>query len=172
VARRFRCGQAESGPFVCRCQRVLAGVADECWQADVCERRGKKRSGDSEASSPWPGATLEARRDFGVILTPKMGSLPATQCFLPRSILASWPLHLVAFQGLASCAYRPGSRPAIRPFVFRCRSNQGAICAPEAVVVLVKDQAHTYSLSTKFVSVFMRLGRVPPALGVAPRTAR
>src|SRR5690242_16333567 len=29
------------------CPQVLARVASECWQALVCERRGKKRTGDS-----------------------------------------------------------------------------------------------------------------------------
>jgi hypothetical protein len=71
------------------CPKVLARIANECWQALVCERRGKKRTGDNEASSPWPGATPEARRGFGVIATPKMGSLPATKCFLPRRNLVS-----------------------------------------------------------------------------------
>src|SRR5207248_11194906 len=60
------------------CPRVLARVANESWQALGCESRGKKRRGHNEARSPWPGATPEARRDFGVIATPKMGSLPAT----------------------------------------------------------------------------------------------
>jgi len=37
-----------------------------------------------KAHTLWPGATAEARRDFGVILAPKVGSLPATKGFFPR----------------------------------------------------------------------------------------
>jgi hypothetical protein len=73
------------GPWICgkHCQRVLAGFARRFWQELptnvgkhwLVRDAAKKRTGDSETSSPWPGATPEARRDFGVIATPKMGLL-------------------------------------------------------------------------------------------------
>ena len=46
------------------------------------------------ANTLWPGATPEARRDFGAILAPKYGVAPGHKKFFPASAL------LLVFMGL------------------------------------------------------------------------
>jgi 5-methyltetrahydropteroyltriglutamate--homocysteine methyltransferase len=48
--------------------RDYSREANECWHADVCKRRGK-----NELATTKP---VHCRRDFGVILAPKMGRSP------------------------------------------------------------------------------------------------
>jgi hypothetical protein len=49
---------------------------------------------DREANTLWPGATPEARRDFGAILASKYGVAPGHKTFFPASAL------LLAFMAL------------------------------------------------------------------------
>lgn len=58
------------------------------WDAGIAWKFARK------ANTLWPGAIPEARRDFGVILTPNMGVAPGHKMFFHASAL------LVVFIGL------------------------------------------------------------------------
>jgi len=54
-----------------------------------------------KAHTLWPGATPEARRDFGVIATPKKGVAPGHKTFFPASaLLVVFMVLFVSFQVL------------------------------------------------------------------------
>jgi hypothetical protein len=54
-----------------------------------------------EASTLWPGATPDARRDFGAILAPKYGVAPGHKTFFPAFALIVMSMELfLGFQAL------------------------------------------------------------------------
>ena len=63
------------------CQKAPARVANECWQADFCEGHGKKQTGDSEASSQWPGATPRSPKGFWRDTNAQNGVAPGHKMF-------------------------------------------------------------------------------------------
>src|SRR5439155_22662258 len=94
-------GQSEGVPrcarSTCAGRSRVRAASVEAWAVRACEHRRSARArtfGTADGGigakfackehTLWRGATPEARRDFGVILAPEVGSLPATKGFFPR----------------------------------------------------------------------------------------
>jgi len=67
--------------------------------------RGKVSRFAVEANPQWPGATPEARRDFGTILGPKYGVAPGHKMFFPASALVLVFMRL--FRGFQRLVWYP-----------------------------------------------------------------